>query len=536
MRTGTYNLAFFLSLSVVPFCAAVPWKAPALLTRTAVDSNPITGPNLRDQESPVAPAGDNSLLGAQIGGIVGSYAVSLVLVAIGLLALSKRRREHLRAGEDPDAFLQAPTFQFPESYPKAGNDNFPYPLQTPKSPYRNFSYPDPLSPTRTERTERSEVSGYYVYPSPTSTILAPGVDLAVDQSIVAQDRDMAQQQLEDMYKYVMEQEEAKEEGREYEGPPLPSSPQSHAGTPGSPASQASHGILKKERNKPANLDLGLEEKKQSRTSSILSILKSPRKKNMKGVSISSPIMTPMSGTFPRQEGSEMNPIPPRQYAPAPPPPVPSNQLPFRRNASGGNLPLTPEMSPTSVTSIDGRLDAALAQPLDTKDQPPAAAESSHSRHVSAGTSGTNNEPEPVSAASTSSTSALVGLPTSPKPGVTRFPSLPASPKPGQTFQRSNAPAPVRTGGSLPFRAYEPSIISPRQQTTKETVFTRAMPMSPGMQTPFTGAAVPYSPYQPFSPVVPITPSLVTKADRKRMKRLEPKTPTVEMVKNTDDIW
>jgi hypothetical protein len=34
----------------------------------------------------------------------------------------------------------------------------------------------------------------------------------------------------------------------------------------------------------------------------------------------------------------------------------------------------------------------------------------------------------------------------------------------------------------------------------------------------------------------MTPSLVTKEDRKRMRRMEPKTPTVEMVMSADDIW
>jgi hypothetical protein len=98
---------------------------------------------------------------------------------------------------------------------------------------------------------------------------------------------------------------------------------------------------------------------------------------------------------------------------------------------------------------------------------------------------------------------------------------------------------VRTGGALPLRAYEPALTSPSisSQQTKQTVFERLAPLSPmGAQTPYTGTAVPYSPYQPFSPCVPITPSLVTKADRKRMRRLEPKTPTLEMVKSSDDIW
>ena len=57
-----------------------------------------------------------------------------------------------------------------------------------------------------------------------------------------------------------------------------------------------------------------------------------------------------------------------------------------------------------------------------------------------------------------------------------------------------------------------------------------------LRTPWTGAPVPYTPYQPFSPVVPITPTVVTRADRKRMKRFEPKTPTVEMVRDQEDVW
>jgi hypothetical protein len=90
---------------------------------------------------------------------------------------------------------------------------------------------------------------------------------------------------------------------------------------------------------------------------------------------------------------------------------------------------------------------------------------------------------------------------------------------------------------------QPALNSPTAPSyaTKQTVFTRsAGPLSPGMmtgqRTPWTGAPVPYTPYQPFSPVVPITPSVVTRADRKRMKTTVPKTPTVEMVRDTDDVW
>ena len=507
-------LPLLFIVSIVNLCASAPSNGFLSSPRS-----PALGD---DPPAPLDPVEDSTHLSAQIGGIIGSYAVALVLVAIGLLALSKRRREHLRSGEDLHAGVrELPTFRVPDPVVASENyQRFPFPVQSPKSPFKNFSYPDPLSPTKTERTEVSA----YSFPSPTSTVLAPGIDLSVDQSVVAQDKRMAQQQLEDMYKHVMEQETAKEEGREYEGPPLPTSQQPKSNNPASP------GVLKRGKSKPANLSLAPEEKKQSRTSSLLSAILSPRKKNQKGVNISSPIMTPMSGTFPRQEGEEMGPMSPRHYAPSRPPPVPSNQLPLRRNTGNAAAgPPTPEMSPTNGISIDGRLDAAVAQNQTTRGSDSISSDSrDDSESQSAGQ-------EPVSAVSNNSTNPLVGLPSSPKPGSDRFPSLPSSPKPGQSFQRPNAPSALRSGGGLPLRAYEPSMVSPRQ-TTKQTVFTRSDPFSPGAQTPFTGAAVPYSPYQPFSPVVPITPGLVTKADRKRMKKLEPKTPTVEMVKNEDEVW
>jgi hypothetical protein len=348
---------------------------------------------------------------------------------------------------------------------------------------------------------------------------------------------MAQQQLEDMYKHVMEQQAAKEAGVEYHGPTFPQ-PNSRTGSTTT--------LTKREKTKPTSLNLSAtSEKTQSRSSSIFSVLRSPRKKAPKGLSISSPIMTPMSGTFPRNESEEMNPLSPRHYAPPPPPPVPAGDPQFmpqrqRRNTGGsGSLP-TPDISPQSTQSIDERIGPLVPGPtprLDTF----AAAANAHNRMTSlASTIGG----EPVSAVSDNSTAPLVGLPTSPKPGVNRFPSLaelPKSPVPGQSFPRLQQSA-VRNNGSLPLRAYEPSLASPSfatHNTTKQTVFERKNgPLSPGggMRTPWTGAPVPYSPYQPFSPVVPITPSLVTKEDRKRMKRMEPKTPTMNMVQSQDDVW
>ncbi|KAF3055146.1 hypothetical protein GL218_07290 [Daldinia childiae] len=514
MQLGLYStpssLQFVLLLlfpTFAPFCSASVIQD---LQSNYFDPAPTP------EDGPSLSAGalrDTSYLPAQIGGIVGSYAFSLVVVAVIILLLAKKRREHLTAGEE-DLEGQFP-YQFAFLPPGQAGGQPQYGLDPPKSPVKNFSYPTPPTPISV-RSPTSPTSPYIV-PSLHSTSTL-GVNPLVDPRVVAADRKMAQQQLEEMYKLVLEQEAAKEAGVTLDQLPVPLPQQQ---TP-------KQGILKRSKNKPASLDLAQSgaEKPQSRASSILSAFKSPRKKNVKGISISSPIMTPMSGTFPRQEEEELRVIPPRYYAPASPPPVPTDQAPYARASRqhGPVAPITPpDISPESTQSIDERLG--------------------HLRSNSQYT-----EPDPVSAVSERSTAPLVGLPSSPKPGVNRFPSLPASPKPGATFptspgpehrsfSRPNAPSAIRTGGTLPLRAYEPSLSSPSAQTTKQTTFERSLPLSPsGLRTPWTGAPVPYSPYQPFSPVVPITPSLVTKADRKRMKQLQPKTPTMEMVKGDDEVW
>lgn len=544
-------------------------------------ANPL-GIDLNPAPSPEdGPAGaryairNPAYLPAQISGIVGSYAFSLVLVAITLLALSKRRRERLRAADDFDLW-EEPTFgfEFPDddaafrSQNDIQFDGYPFHLahELPKSPrhVRNFSLPSPTSQSFQiphQPQEAHSASASYILPSPTSTTRGqPGVDPDVDQKIVQRDRAMAQAQLEDMYKYVMEQEEAKEAGVEFKGPPLPAPPQQQQRESGMSA-------LKKGRNKPANLDLNKSEKPQSRTSSLLSALKSPgrKKKQMQGINISSPIMTPMSGTFPPQyHGEEMNAIPPRHYAPAQPPPVPTiNFASFseRSQQVGHVAPITPpDLSPESTQSIDERLkamsmngkgkdrDLTDEEAEEEKDYVHDSSNQWHTRHMSQATT----EADPISAVSETSQTPLVGgrqsmrysgLPSSPKPGVNRFPSLPSSPNPRQTsFSRPNAPSAVRTGGALPLRAYEPALMSPNtyDRTVKQTVFERSGPKTPNglhtARTPLTGAPVPYSPYQPYTPVVPITPSLVTKADRKRMKKFEARTPTLDMVRGDDEIW
>ncbi|KAI1175923.1 hypothetical protein F4777DRAFT_294383 [Nemania sp. FL0916] len=526
-RLALLFTSLLLPLAPIALCSSL--AAPKIHRRGPLDLTIYSNyfdPTPSPEDGPPLSRGalrNPAYLPAQIGAIVGAYALSLVVVATVLLLVAKRRRTHLTAGESGLDTYEEYGYQF--AFPpgdKAGGDQhhpYPYPPLTPKSPIKNFSYPTPATPSATQGQNPYTFSeSYSTYSA--STL---GINPLVDQRVVAADREMAQNQLEEMYKYVMEHEAAKEAGTPIEAPPTPLAKQF-------PTAASPKKSTKKSKSKPANLHLSHDEpEKQSRASSILSALRSPRKKATKGISISSPIMTPKSGTFPRYEGEEMNVIPPRHYAPASPPPVPTGQPSYLQTNRhmGPPAPMTPpDMSPQSTQSIDERLGAQFG----------------HSRYDSQAPT----EVDPVSATSERSTTRLIGLPSSPKPDSTRFPSLPSSPKPGatfpssprpgQSFSRPNAPSAVRTGGTLPLRAYEPALNSPSTQTTKQTTFERTMPTSPGMRTPWTGAPVPYSPYQPFSPVVPITPSLVTKADRKRMKQLQPKTPTMQMVQSSDDVW
>ncbi|WYZ37948.1 hypothetical protein EsH8_II_001454 [Colletotrichum jinshuiense] len=534
------RLHFLTSVLAFLFFCSHTRAAPSV-HETRNNNNPLNidwDPAPSPEDGPPASAGalrDPAYLPFQIGAIVGSYGLSLVLVAVLLLILSKRRREALSAGDDEVEYQDPKTPPLSPLPPKLTLEVPSSPRSIPRSPVRNYSYP---SAEEYQTPEYPTPQTPYINPTPTSTLHAPGVDFSVDQRIVAADKKMAQTQLEEMYKYVMEQEEAKLQGIKLEGSPVLShNPQLPAPSSGS----FTKSTLRKDKHKPANLNLGEDKpEKQSRASSIFSALRSPKKsKNVKGISISSPIMTPMTGTFPRHESQEMNAIPPRQYAPPPPPPVPTHQAPYAYGTQqhhGQVSPITPDHSPESTQSIDERIGSQI---------PIGQIPIGHVRKPSAAPS----EVDPNSAVSERSTAPLIGLPTSPKPGA-RFPALPSSPKPGASFQipasprpgagfRSKAPSAVRTGGSLPLRAYEPALTSPSlsSQTTKQTVFERTGPLSPsGARTPATGMAVPYSPYQPFTPCVPMTPSLVTKADRKRMKKLEPKTPTLEMVRSDDDIW
>ncbi|KUJ20520.1 uncharacterized protein LY89DRAFT_682245 [Mollisia scopiformis] len=357
----------------------------------------------------------------------------------------------------------------------------PTPLSPGGGP-RNFSWPSPEKDTKNP----------YIYPSSVRSPVTPaGSDPYVDTRIVEADREMMDRDLEDIYAHVMEQEEAKKAGVNVKELPPPLL-QKTGPVPMSAPQRTPKG-------RPSNLNFD-EPKTKSRASSIISSLISPRKKGLRAMNISSPLATPMSATFPQSGASDEEPLTPKYYNPPPPPPIPKDQEPYNHSRQNSN-----GVSPTRT--IDEQLSSMNLNPY--KQHRPNPSQTSM---------------DPTSATSTTSQTPLFPPPRSQK-------STPQPPASNNSSTRA-----------LPFRQFEPAILSPSfAPTTKTTVLERTGPShhgpnTAGLKTPWSAGATPYSPYQPFTPLVPMTPTLVTREERKARKKAEGRAPVLEMVKSADETW
>lgn len=455
------------------------------LRALGIDLSPAPSP----ENGPPFSAGasrDKALLPVQIGGIVGAYLFCVCVVGLVLLFCGRKARRALL--EQPRIVLDV---EMVAPHKQLSIDPSPIsPTKAPGSP-RNFSWPSP------EKDERNP----YVFPAVnTSPITPPGTDPYVDSRIVQQDRDMAARNLEDIYAHVMEQEDAKAAGLSPKEMPPPAALQRPAQIP-TPAPQRGS-------RRPSAITIDDTKSTKSRASSIMSVLKSPRRKSNRPLQISSPLPTPKSATFPRDGGSDCEPLSPKYYKP--PPPVPTDQVPYTHSRNNSSI------SPSSPTR-------SIAEQL--APYGPGGPGTS-SRHRNFPSQASNQSYDPTS----TSTQA---------PSLTSPPTKKSLPHPIPTA--SNPPSTNASSRTLPFRQFEPALQSPSfKPATKTTVLERngpqhSGPQTGGLKTPWSAGAVPYSPfYQPFTPMIPVTPRLVTKEDRKMMKKQQKKAPVQELV--SDDVW
>ncbi len=453
------------------------------------------------QDGPPLSAGalrNPAYLPAEIGGIVGAYVFSVCVVGLALVFVGQRlRRQVSRSTKALDIEMLEPrTLAYHNCSPTtAASDGHPI------SP-RNFSWPSP------EKTDRNP----YIFPTIGEQKSPGGADSFVDRRIVEADQEMLQRDLEDIYAHVMEQEEAKAAGIKIAEMPPPAPLQLSSPR----ASSHRSSILKKaEKGRPSTLSIEEPQSKTpSRTSSIISSLKSPKRRGIRGMMISSPIPTPLTTTFPAADNaSDEEPPSPRFYAPPPPPPVPKDQVPYTSvRKSSQSSPISPTRSEAEKSSYEGQR---------------------RSHRPNASQTSMQSARDPASAISATSQTPL-------------FPAQSQRQSPFNNKSSSSVNLPPSNSSSvrqLPLRQFEPALQSPSfSHSTKTTVLERQSPLSPGLttgggpRTPWSAGAVPYSPYQPFTPMMPITPRLVTKQERKAMKKLEPRTPALEMIKSEDELF
>lgn len=464
-----------LNMRVAPLNLALP---ASVISRTG---SVIKG---REQPAPPPPTPPLSAALPAIGGIFGAYVFLVILLCTTLFLAGRRlRRVHEEAAKLRDVEMLT-TFPTNSQY-------YPSPIsalsggQTAK----NFSLPSP---------EKNEPHPY-IFPTQNASPISPP-DSAVDAKTLEVDKQHLEQGLADLYAHVMEQEEAKSRGQNIADMPKPYPPPSISPQRGKASSSS-----KRRLEKPNPINLKAPETSHSRSSSLISSIKSPKRKGVRGMKISSPIPTPLSATFPAHYASDEEPLTPRHYHHPPPPPLPKD-TPYMRNQ-----------------------ESFTGQPY-----------MSHSRNTSS--VNTAHNPSPVSPtlsiAEQMSTLSMHPAPNNRSIATSRPPNL-MIPGPVVNAHPVNTNTASNPSRQLPFRAYDPppGLSSPSfSQSTKTTVLERTTPLSPGLKTPWTAGAVPYTPYQPFTPLVPVTPRLVTREDRKAMKRMEPKSPVMEMVASEEELW
>lgn len=527
MRADTTTALFTFSLLVSESQVLAAYIKPRSFL--AGNYNPAPSP----QDGPPAAFGavrDRKYLPAQVGGIVGAYALITIVICTILFIVSRRSRKSAEQArteielKTPTRLVTHQTHHLPLS---PGSQNFQHGF-------------DPKGPTP------------YVFPATqgweqTSPISPVGNDPNVDPNVAQADRNNLQAGLEDIYAHVMEQEEAKLAGIKLTELPVPTP---HWQPQPQPA-PSSASTKTKTRNRPSNIEMG--EKHSSRTSSLLSSIMSPRKKKEREMHISSPIPTPLRAGFAKEYASDEEPLSPRYNKP--PPPIPTDQEPYYPSHSRAASGYTNDTDPSPISPV--RSIASHLQPYN-RSQDPERGHSYNQSQTSITTQGSrrgtpllsnpSGSPRPLQGS---------GIPTSPR--ASRVPPT-LNLRTSSSQQAPSPSQPSSTVGSthraLPFRAFDPppglaspslnsgfNLSSAATPATKTTVLERAAHpalLSPGLRTPWTAGAVPYSPYQPFSPLMPVTPHLVTKEDRKmerkREKKMGLKSPTLEMVGNENETW
>ena len=477
---------------------------------------------------------DSSYLPAQIASIIGAYVFSVIVIGTAILFVGRRLRRAAQASPGTLAMeMMKPVKQdvskaFDPSpiSPSKSNPYGPSPQST-VDMKNDWPSPNPnRSPNKSARSSGgwgSVIKGHRKQPSVQSSVIT------FDESVIEDDKERNQREMERLYAAVMEHDEKKSTSvlnvsveQQPQNPPelqhlRSSQPPAFVPPPRSDTKSPARTLTKSPRtsSKPTPLSI------HSRNSSRSSLGSFGKKRGIRSLPISPPMGSPDLIPNYNDTYGEAEPLSPRVYDdPGPPPPTPP-----QKNAHKSREDKANRLSPRSARfpEFATRTPRTSVPPTPTIQTIPEAYSRSQVESTSSDKTGSSSDSSKTKRA--------------PAPLALRTQALNSSSAQRNASQHQN---PLRSA-PLPLRNQHPTNLNSDRppSTIKATVLERKVP-NQSLRTPQTGVPMtPYSPYMPFTPLTPMTPSrLVTREERKRREKEEGRrVVTVEdAVEEEADMW
>ncbi|KAI9825200.1 MAG: hypothetical protein M1826_007057 [Phylliscum demangeonii] len=522
--TIPHPITFWLVLS-----SAVLGTTATASARIEIDRDPAPPP---DQGPPLSrhAVRDRSLLGAEVGAIVGAYGLFLLLLGTFLAVVGRRLRAHaLRTQLPQDLEMVKPAAQ------AAHDDLDPTPVSANPGAWSAFPSvgPSPVVGSgggggggSTRKSPVSASSPNFSWPSPTkmsfssvsSTAAAP-----FDDRVVQEDKAQRERDLERLYAAVMEHDEAG------------GSPRRAAAAPAKedvPKLKSPRFLRALRSPASAGGKHAGPDPTDGRLPSVASVGSAGtghghghgKRKTIRGLPISQPQPTPnfsllsiRSGTgAPSDEEAPTPYYPPpspptSSTSPAPAPPPTAHRLHQYYSSSPPPPPSATRAASSSPTAWHGVGSAKIQvlAPVRAREIPALSVHTGPGRH--------HRTPASI-------------------------PPAPVSPPPQLPLRSLNAMAMAgRSATAAAAAALDAAGLQPAPPagSTKLTILERALPahghhanLSPHTAVPFT----PYSPYMPATPITPITPGLVSRRQRKARDKMAGTRLAPEMVPADGELW
>lgn len=489
------------------------WQAPA--------PPPGQGPPLTDSS-----LRDISYLPAQIASIIGAYVLSVLVIGSAILFVGRRLR---RAAQASPATLAMEMMKpvkpdvakaFDPSPVSPSNNDLYGPSPNSTIDMKN-NWPSPNKSTRDSSGWGSIAGKGHRKPASIQSSV-----VTFDESVIEDDKERNQQEMERLYAAVMEHDEKRStsainnaDGNQRQNPPelqhLRTAQQQQLSSP-PPRSEAKsppRSLAKSSHASSKPTPISIHSPSSSRRSSFSSFGK---KRGIRGLPISPPMGSPDLVPDHNDKYGEAEPLTPRYYDdPGPPPPTPQRKTYKSREDVMDASRLgskSPQFYESSIRTPRTYIPAIpTIQPIpEISIRPGSPSGGSEKSGYQGPITKTKRTPAPLALR----TQAIAG-------------------SSSQANSLRSAPLPLRISHPTNYNSDRPP------STIKATVLERKAPTH-GLRTPRTGVPMtPYSPYMPFTPLTPMTPSrLVTKEERKRREKEEGRRVATidDAVEEEADIW